>query len=153
VRAGEAFVAPLSNLVWRAPVFPLFGHGEPRLQPAHVEDVAEAIVARPPCKGRRRPSPMELAGPRVFTYAELLATIADAAGRKPLLVPVPFALWHVLGFAGEFLPTSPITRSQIELMRIDNVAAPDVPGFAALGISPQPLEEMLSQMSRRSEPG
>jgi hypothetical protein len=90
---------------------------------------------------------------RVFTYAELLATIADAVGRMPYLVPVPFALWHVLGFAAEFLPTSPITRNQIELMRIDNVAAPDVPGFAALAISPQPLEKMLSRMSRRSEPG
>ena len=41
---GDAFVAPLSNMLRRAPVFPLFGRGETRLQPAHVEDVAEAIV-------------------------------------------------------------------------------------------------------------
>ena len=41
---GDVFVAPLSTMSRHAPVFPLFGRGETQLQPAYVEDVAEAIV-------------------------------------------------------------------------------------------------------------
>ena len=145
---GDAFVTPLSTMLRRAPVFPLFGRGETRLQPAYVEDVAEAIVRA--LKAPEAGLDYELAGPRVYTYAELLTTIANEVGRKPVLVPVPFTLWHALGFAAELLPTPPITRNQIDLIQIDNVAAPDAPGFAALGISPRPLEDILPQMSRKA---
>jgi uncharacterized protein YbjT (DUF2867 family) len=143
---GDAFVTPLSKMLRHAPVFPLFGRAETRLQPAYVEDVAEAIV----CALRAPAAAIayELAGPRVYTYSELLTTIANAVGRKPVLIPVPFTLWHAFGFAAELLPAPPITRNQIDLMRIDNVAAPDVPGFAELGVSPRPLDEILRQMSR-----
>lgn len=145
---GDAFVTPLSSMLRHAPIFPLFGHGETRLQPAYVEDVAEAIA-----RASRAPPTdpaYEVAGPRVYTYAQLLTTIADGVGRKPVLLPVPFALWHMLGFAAELLPAPPTTRNQIELMQIDNVAAPDAPGFAALRISPRPLEDVLPQMLRRA---
>jgi uncharacterized protein YbjT (DUF2867 family) len=141
---GDALVTPLSNMLRYAPAFPLFGRGETRLQPAYVEDVAEGIV-----RALRAPTPepvYELAGPRVYSYAELLTTIAQGAGRKPVLFPVPFPLWRALAFAAELSPAPPVTRNQIELMQIDNVAAPDVPGFATLGIAPRPLEETLPQM-------
>ena len=39
-----------------------------------------------------------------------------------------------------------MTRTQIELMQVDNVASPSMPGFAELGISPRPLEEVLREM-------
>jgi NADH dehydrogenase len=141
---GDAFVTPLSNMLRNAPAFPLFGRGETRLQPAYVEDVAEAVI-----RALRKPPTdlaYQLAGPRVYTYAELVKTIARAQGRKAVLIPVPFPLWHAVAFAAEFLPAPPITRSQIQLMQVDNVAAPDAPGFAALGIFPQPLEDYLSRL-------
>jgi len=143
---GDALVTPLSTMLRHAPVFPLFGRGQTRLQPAYVEDVAEAIVRA--LKAPARGLEYELAGPRVYTYAELLRTIADAVGRKPVLFPVPFALWRSLGFALEYLPGPPITRNQIDLMQTDNVAAPDAPGFATLGVSPRPLEDILPKISR-----
>ena len=46
------------------------------------------------------------------------------------------------------LPGSPVTRNQVELMQIDTVAASGLPGFADLGISPQPMEEVLQSMLR-----
>jgi hypothetical protein len=36
----------------------------------------------------------------------------------------------------------------VELMQIDNVAAPGVPGFAELGITPRALEEILPAIVR-----
>ena len=59
------------------------------------------------------------------------------------MLPVPFALWKIIGTIGEFLPARPITRSQVELMECDNIAAPGVPGFANLGMTPRSLEEIL----------
>jgi uncharacterized protein YbjT (DUF2867 family) len=41
---GDAFLTPLLAMLRRTPVFPMFGSGATRLQPAYVEDVAEAIV-------------------------------------------------------------------------------------------------------------
>ena len=133
------------------PVFPMFGSGETRLQPAYVEDVAEAIV-----RVLRAPTVRqlyELAGPSVYTYQELLRTIAASAGTRPFLVPFPFSLWHVIGYVAEALPSPPLTRNQVELMRQDNISEPDILGFEALQISPQPIEIMLSGDVTESEEG
>jgi hypothetical protein len=53
-------------------------------------------------------------------------------------------MWHTLAFFAELLPEAPITRNQVELMAIDNVASPSCPGFAALGIEPHGIEKILS---------
>ena len=142
--SGDALLTPLLTMLRRMPVFPMFGRGETRVQPAYVEDVAEAIVRvlRAPAAYRLH----ELAGPRVYTYQELLRTIAASTDTTPYLVPFPFALWHVIGYFSEALPSPPITRNQVELMEQDNVADPDAPGFDVLQISPQPIENILPQM-------
>jgi NADH dehydrogenase len=145
---GDAFLTPLLNLLQRMPVFPMFGRGETMLQPVLVEDVADAIV-----RILRTPAPhvvYELAGPHVYTYEALLRTIAGSVDKKPLLLPFPFFLWRVIGFACEFLPRPPITRNQVELMQIDNVAAPGAPGFDELQISPRPIEDLLPQILRET---
>jgi hypothetical protein len=46
----------------------------------------------------------------------------------------------------EILPDPPVTRNQIELMQVDNVASQSTPGFAELGISPRPIEDVLREM-------
>src|SRR5205807_10425084 len=40
----DAFLNPLMKMLRMFPVFPMFGRGHTALQPAYVEDVAEAIV-------------------------------------------------------------------------------------------------------------
>jgi NADH dehydrogenase len=44
------------------------------------------------------------------------------------------------------LPSPPITRNQVDLMQIETVASPQLPGFGDLGISPRPLEEILRRI-------
>jgi NADH dehydrogenase len=142
---GDAFLTAIITLERRLPAYPMFGQGLTRLQPAYVEDVAEAIVAT--IASKTAPGmKFECAGPRVYSYAELLRTVAHAAGVKPILFPLPFAIWHALASIGEVLPNPPITRNQVELMAIDNVAAPDAPGFSRLGIAPQSIEAILPAM-------
>jgi NADH dehydrogenase len=137
----DAFLAPLVYLLRRFPVFPMFGRGATRVQPAHVDDVAQGIVSALAAAERQ---PMyELAGPRVYTFENLLRTICAHLGVERMLVPVPFGLWRPAAFAAEMLPHPPLTRNQVELMEVDNVASPDRPGFAALGIEPRSIESAL----------
>ena len=134
----DAFLNTSLTLLRRLPAFPMFGNGRTKLQPADGEDVAEAIAR---AFGERRPL-YELGGPRIYAYEDLLRTIAQKAGSKPVLFPLPFSLWQALARVAELLPNPPLTRSQVELMRIDTIAGSE-PGFEALGISPRPLEDVL----------
>lgn len=140
----DAFLVPLVGLLRKFPAFPLFGTGGTRLQPAHVEDVGEAIAR---IIDAARPEPLyEFGGPDIFTYRELLQRIHDRLGLSRVLVPVPYAAWQAGAFFAEFLPEPPITRNQVELMRIDTVASPACAGFDALGITPAGIEKSLAQI-------
>ena len=141
---GDAFVGPVARMLRHLPVFPLFGHGQTKLQPAHVEDVAEAIARAMQTTQSRMC--YELGGPRIYTYRSLLEVIARHLRRKPLLVATPFGLWHALASVAEMLPQPPITRNQVELMQTDSVASPGAPGFADLRISPTSLEDVLPEI-------
>ena len=89
---GDAFVSPIARMLRRVPVFPLFGRGQTQLQPAYVEDVAGAIARV--MQNTQSPMCYELGGPRVYAYRSLLEVIARHLGRKPLLISIPFGLWH-----------------------------------------------------------
>jgi NADH dehydrogenase len=146
---GDAFVIPIANMLRRLPAFPLFGGGQTLLQPAYVEDVAEAIARA--VQNSNSKMCYELGGPRVYTFKSLLEVIAQSLGTKPFLVPVPFDLWRMLALAAEMFPHPPITRNQVELMQIDNVVSLDSPGFADLRISPRFLEDVLPAIVGLSE--
>ncbi len=137
----DAFLTGLSRMLKTFPVFPLFGAGHTNLQPACVADVAEAtarILDLP------RPAPLyELGGPRAIAYKALLQEINRRVGASTLLVPLPLAAWRLLAAGASMLPNPPLTEGQVALMARDNVAAPDVPGFDALGIVPRDIGTVL----------
>ena len=99
-------------------------------------------------RGERRPigGAAWYGGPRVYSYEELLSEVAHQAGVAPLLIPIPFAVWHALAWASEILPDPPLTLNQVELMQIDTVSSPEMPGFVELGISPHSVEVILQKM-------
>jgi NADH dehydrogenase len=140
---NDSFLRSLCGLVRGFPIIPLFGKGDTKLQPVHVEDVACAIAS---IFGREvEPAPLyELGGPRVYRYRDLLMLIATQLQRKRLLLPVPFVVWRLLATLASVTPNPPITGDQVALMRHDNIADSDIPGFKDLGIEPRALEEVLS---------
>ncbi|MHC1947233.1 complex I NDUFA9 subunit family protein [Bradyrhizobium sp. UFLA06-06] len=138
----DAFLTTILNLLRRLPIYPMFGRGSMKLQPAYVEDVAEATV-RIIQRAETQPTIFECGGPRVYSYEELVGIVAHQAGLAPILVPIPFAVWHALAWASEILPDPILTRNQVELMQIDTVSSP---GLFELGISPQPVEAILQKM-------
>jgi uncharacterized protein YbjT (DUF2867 family) len=139
---SDKFLTGLAGLLRRLPVYPMFGDGSTKLQPAHVEDVAEAI-ARILDPSRDSQSLYEFGGPQVLTYRALLQRIAERNRWRRIFLPLPFPVWHMLASLAELLPNPPITGNQVELMQCDTVASTALPGFATLGISPQPVEAVL----------
>jgi uncharacterized protein YbjT (DUF2867 family) len=145
----DAFLTTIIKLLRQLPVYPMFGRGLTRLQPAYVEDVAEAIGRT--MQRAETPSPVfEFGGPRVYSYEEILREVAHQAGVAPHLIPIPFAVWLALAWASEMLPSQPLTRNQVELMQIDTVSSPEMPGFSELEISPRSVEAILQKMLSNS---
>src|ERR1700682_446635 len=141
----DAFLTAIFKLLRQLPVYPMFGRGLTRLQPAYVEDVAEAIGQI--LQRAETPSTIfEFGGPRVYSYEEFLRTVAHQAGLAPRLIPIPLAAWHALAWASEMFPSPLFTRNQVELMQIDTVSSPEMPGFVELGISPHSVESILQKM-------
>jgi NADH dehydrogenase len=142
---NDAFLTAILKLLNRLPVFPMFGNGKMRLQPVYVEDVGQAIAKI--MQSEQTGSTMfECGGPRVYSYEELLRVVATTAGIKPILFPMPLAAWGALARISELLPSPPITRNQVELMQIDSVSMPQLPGLGALEIHPHSIEEILQEM-------
>jgi uncharacterized protein YbjT (DUF2867 family) len=156
----DAFLTTILRLLRTLPAYPLFGDGRTRLQPVHADDVAAAIAQI--LRQAQGPSPVyELGGPRIYSYEELLRTIARIAGLRPMLVRMPFAFWDAAAGLARMLPHPPLTRNQVELMQIDTTASDSRPGLGQLGISPRSVEDelraMLTQeheeMQNTAEPG
>jgi NADH dehydrogenase len=143
----DAFLTTILKLLQRLPIYPMFGSGQTRLQPAYVEDVAEAFVRGLQQMEAKR-TIFECGGPEVYTYETLLRIIGREAGLRPILIPIPFAAREALAWVGEVMLTAPVTRNQVELMQVDNVASSETPGFAELGIFPHTVEETLQEILR-----
>ena len=141
-----------------SPALPLIGGGTTRFQPVYVDDVAAAIVTllEGGLKGgleggldgglgqEREPGQTyELGGPEAYSFKELLEMMLRLKKMTRALVPVPFFLAEVQGSFLQMLPTPPLTRDQVELLKADNVPSGSLPGLAALGITPTPLEAVL----------
>jgi len=141
----DAFLTTILRLLRQLPIYPMFGRGLTKLQPAYAEDVAEA-VGRTMQRAEMPPPIFEFGGPRVYSYEELLRAVAHQAGLAPRLVPIPFAVWNALALASEMFPNPLVTRNQVELMQIDTVSSPEMPGFVEIGISPCSVEATLQQM-------
>jgi len=141
----DAFLTTLVTLLKRLPAYPMFGRGTTRLQPVHVEDVAEAIAhALQP--SAQQAAAYELGGPRIYVYKDLVQLIAGRLHKRRILFPMSFPVWHALAALAEIVKGAPLSRSQVELMETDTVVAAGMPGFEALGVSPKHLEATLDEI-------
>jgi NADH dehydrogenase len=150
---GDALFGTLADIVRLLPVVPLIGGGRTRLQPVYVEDVSEAIVGILADRGTAGQT-YELAGPGVYTLRELVGFALRLIDKRRLLVPVPFAVADIQARLFEFLPSPPLTTSQVDLLRVDNVASGALPGFRDLNIRPKAVEDIVpTYIGRLRTPG
>jgi uncharacterized protein YbjT (DUF2867 family) len=143
---GDGFFNKFAEMAVLSPILPLIGGGETKFQPVFVGDVALAIA-----KGLSDPSLagqiLELGGPAVFSFRQILEMIMAETGRKRLLAPIPFPIANLIGKVGELAALTalapPLTSDQVALLKSDNLVSGLCRGLAALGITPTPVESIL----------
>jgi NADH dehydrogenase len=109
----------INNIAWmlrRLPVFGVFGAGDYRIRPIHVDDLAILAVSQ---LGENDNRVIDAVGPESFTYRELVGTIGDAIGRhRPMVSVAPFIGYSVAWLIGRAVRDVVLTRDEIEgLMR------------------------------------
>ncbi|MBT8067005.1 MAG: NAD(P)H-binding protein [Gammaproteobacteria bacterium] len=93
------------------------------MSPVHVEDVASAFVGsleNPGTYGKT----YELGGPEALSWAEMIRRIADAKGRKKMLMAMPIGVMKFGARLFDWLPFFPATRDQLTMLAEGNVVAP-----------------------------
>jgi uncharacterized protein YbjT (DUF2867 family) len=136
--AEDQFFNRFGEMARLYPVMPVISGGT-KFQPVYVGDVADAIMAAlalPP----EAPRVYELGGPKTFTFRELLIYILKETRRHRPLVAVPPGIARLQARILERLPGKLLTTDQLEMLGQDNVVSGTVPGLAALGITPKPVE-------------
>ncbi len=137
------FVKRLADMARYTPVMPIFGGGKAKIQPVYLGDVSAAIVRilTDPGTGGQT---YELGGPRTMTMREIVTIVMRETGHKRPLVPLPMWLAEAQARLLRWLPNQPLTRDHVTLLRKDNVVASDALGLADLGLTPTPIEDILS---------
>ena len=142
---GAAFFTGLADLIRSAPVVPMVGSGNRTFQPIWVEDVTTCVLkmAREPESYDRRT--IEVGGPEVYTYAQILDMLMATLGKRKLKVPGPLPLVAVGAAVMEaVLPKPPITRAALTLFTFDNVTDLDAVE-RNFGFTPQSLRTYLAE--------
>ncbi len=140
-RWGE-FTRVLRDLVCKAPVIPVIGSGEYKLQPLYVGDLVQAFVKMlggDSYWGRT----FEFGGPAQLTFNRMLRITAEVLGvRKPMVhLPVPL-MKPLVGVMDRITDRFPITGDQLAMLEEDNAAARNAL-TEDFGIEPTPFREAM----------
>jgi nucleoside-diphosphate-sugar epimerase len=143
-------LAPLLTKLADAPVLPLFGGGRARIQPVHVDDVAEALaaLAMEATLGGRT---VDFGGRDVVTFDAFLTALRVARkGRPGPRLPVPLApLVAVLGALEPLLGGAlPVTAGQFQAFRHDGIARDDA-GAEPPRAARKGLDEIVAELRSR----
>jgi len=142
----DAFLNAVAKIVRLTPIIPLVGGGLTRLQPVHVDDVAEAalhVLQTPDSAGKT----YELCGPETHTLRQIVEMVASRLGRRRLYISIPLDLADSLARFLERLPVAPLTVAQVDLLREDNVLTRGVPGLSDLGIVPRRIKDSIAELA------
>ncbi|HET6683976.1 MAG TPA: NAD(P)H-binding protein [Gaiella sp.] len=141
--ADGGILPTFRKLAKLAPVTPIAGTGEQRLQPIWADDVAtyfdRALEDDTPTG-----TTFELGGPDVVTWNELWARLKEALGVRRPSIHVPMALMRANAFVTERLPGNiPLTRDLLKMMQAgDNIVTDDA-AAQVFGLSLVPLDDQL----------
>ena len=146
---GDGFFNIIAGLVRFSPgVVPLAGGGTARFQPIHSDDVAAVVVKVLGDAGTVGDS-IELGGPRYWTYREITREVADALGKRRLLVPMPVALIRLVAGTAELVRLPfPVATDQLRQLRLDNIGPLGLIRDR-FGFEPRPMEGALGYLRRK----
>ena len=125
-----------------APVTPIVGDGERRLQPIWVDDVAEyyaRAVDHPTAAGRV----FELGGPEAVTWNDFWSRLKRTLGARRPSIHIPVGLLRAQASLTERLPGAPVTRDQLTMLELGDNVVTDTSAVEAFQLPLVPLDEQL----------
>ena len=135
---GDDFVTHLVKMVRFAPLFPVVGRGDSRLQPVAVETVATAVaqsLERDATIGRS----LDLVGPQAITLREAVRTVAEGLGQSVWIVSTPMWLQRRAVQVMNALTPRPLsTPAQLQML-IDGLVGDPASAHEALGVESPPF--------------
>ena len=143
---GDNFFGIFDRLLDWMPVFPVVCP-QTRFAPVFVDDVVEAfyqVLERGADFNGQR---LNLCGPQIYTFKELVQFVARVTGRRRLVLGMPDSLSRLQALVMERLPGKLFTRDNYRSMQMDSVCGGD--DFAALGITPKALEDVMTPLLAR----
>ncbi len=113
---GDGFTTTVAGFVRRFPVVPVFGDGSYPLQPIAVGEVAQAFV-----ESLEKPETVhriiELGGPEILSYMEILRRVATFLGKRRFFLRVPLRLARLgVRLAATLFSNPPITPDELTML-------------------------------------
>tara|TARA_B110000438_G_scaffold241711_1_gene240934 strand:+ start:145 stop:1059 length:915 start_codon:yes stop_codon:yes gene_type:complete len=144
--SGDNFFGVFDRLLDWMPVFPVVCP-QTRFAPVCVDDVVEAVYQVLERGADFNGQRLNLCGPQIYTFKELVQFVARVTGRRRLVLGLPDWLSRWQALVMERLPGKLFTRDNYRSMQIDSVCAGN--NFSALGISPKALEDVMTPLLAR----
>ena len=143
----DKFINLFAGLARGLHILPVIGSGKNLVHPVWVGDLT-ATLSRLSIDRNIRPTILEIGGPRIYTYIELMKTIKSSLKASALIMPQPPSMLKLSAFFQEKLLSTPfLTREMIRMALSDNIAKENHL-VTVLKISPYPLEAYLEANAR-----
>ncbi len=115
----DKFTTKFMSILSLLPIFPLYYNGSTKFCPIHASDVSEIIfnVISKEIYSKK----IEVVGPEIITFKEILEKLLIAINKKRILLPFPLLLAKVSASIFQLLPTPLITNDQLKLLKYDNI--------------------------------
>jgi len=115
---GEGIL--MNNIAWalrKFPVFNIFGDGQYRLRPIHVDDLAALMVSE---GAAAQDHTLDAVGPETFTYRGLVEAIGKAIGKPRPIISVPAAIgWRAAWLVGKMMGDVLLTHDEVTGLMAD----------------------------------
>lgn len=138
----DQFINLFATLAIWLPVI-LLAKPETKFQPVWVEDVADSIVKSLDMLDTVGQT-YELAGPKVYTFRELIQLILNTLKVKRCVIGLNDTLSYFQAFLMELLPIKLMSRDNVKSMEVDNISQYPFP--AIFDIEPTALETEIEEM-------
>ncbi len=148
---NDSFFNKFGRLAMLLPFLPLVGGGKSLMQPVYVGDIAnfvQYIINNKIVKKQ-----YELAGPKRYSFKELMLFVIKTTNRKCFLLNIPFSMAKFISWFLEFslvsLLLKPITgsiapiltRDQVDLLKHNNIS--NQKDLELIGKTPTKIEEIV----------
>jgi len=114
------FIGELAGVIRHAPVLPIFGDGDYRMQPVALTDVSRVFLDSLE-KSEAITQTFELGGPEKLRYEVILKLIASALHKRRPAIHIPFGIVTFVASLFDRFPFFPLTRDQLTMLKNENI--------------------------------